>query len=81
MSAQGTFSASRSSPRRESLQRKVLTLAVAHVLEGRLVAEAVLAGLHDERKTRGDALGGLGSLGLLGGGHCTRVVSWRKESG
>ena len=68
-SAQGTFSASRSSPRRESRSEMVLTLAVAHVLERGLVAEAVLARLDDERKPRRDALGRLGGLGLLGGCH------------
>ena len=67
-SAQGTFSASRSSPRRES-KRKVRTLAVAHLLESSLVAERVLARLDDEGETGGDGLGGLCRLGLLGGGH------------
>ena len=67
-SAQGTFSASRSSPRRERM-RKGRTLAVAHLLEGRLVAEGVLARLDDEGKARRDGLGGLCCLGLLGGGH------------
>ena len=72
----GTFSASRSSPRRER-KATVLTLAVAHVLERRLVAEAVLARLDDERETRRNGLGGLGSLGLFGGGHCVCVEEER----
>ena len=68
LSAQGTFSASRSSPREEG-KRTVLTLAVAHLLESRLVAKAVLARLDNEGQTGSDGLGGLCSLGLLGGGH------------
>ena len=68
LSAQGTFSASRSSPRRER-RRKGRTLAVAHLLEGGLVAERVLARLDDERETRRDGLGRFGGLALLGGCH------------
>lgn len=47
----------------------MLTLAVAHLLEGSLVPQAVLARLDDQTKTSGDRLGGLGGLGLFGGGH------------
>ena len=67
--AQGTFSASRSSPRRESRDETLLTLAIAHVLQRGLVAQAVLARLDDERETRRDGLGRLGGLALLGGCH------------
>ena len=61
----------RSSPRRDKPQRKVLTLAIAHLLQRGLVTEVVLARLHDERETRGNALGALRGLALLGGGHCS----------
>ena len=47
------------------------------MLEGGLVAQAVLAGLDDKRKTRRNGLGGLGSLGLFGGGHCVCVEEER----
>ena len=50
-------------------RQNVLTLAVAHLLKRRLVAKAVFARLYDERKTRRDALSGLGSLAFLGGSH------------
>lgn len=47
----------------------MLTFAAAHLLEGRLVTKGVLPRLNDERKTRRDGLGRLGSLRLLGRGH------------
>ena len=47
----------------------VLTLSVAHLLERRLVPEAVFARLYDEGKPRSDRLDRLCSLLLLGGGH------------
>jgi hypothetical protein len=51
----GTFSASGSSPKakRDEIGR---TFAIAHLLEGRFVAEGVLSRLDDERKTRCDRL-------------------------
>ena len=56
----------------------MLTLAVAHVFERGLVAQAVLAGLDDQRETRRNGLGGLGGLGLFGGSHC-ECRGWLKE--
>ena len=47
----------------------MLTLAVAHVLERGLVAQAVLARLDDERELSRNRLSRLSSLGLFGGGH------------
>ena len=47
-----------------------LTLARAHGLEGRLVAEGVLARLDDEGKTGVDVVGRLLDLLLSSGGHC-----------
>jgi hypothetical protein len=47
----------------------LLTLSVAHLLEGRLVAEGVFARLDDEGKTRGDRLDRLCGFLLLGGSH------------
>ena len=67
--AQGTFSASRSSPRRRE-KEFLLTLAAAHLLQRRLVAKGVLSRLHNEGQTRGDGLVGLGRFGFLAGGHC-----------
>ena len=40
------------------------------MLEGGLVAQAVLARLDDKRETRRDGLSRLGGLGLFGGCHC-----------
>lgn len=48
-----------------------LSLARAESLEGRLVTQDVLAGLHNKRKARVDGVGLL--LGLLG--SCSRIVS------
>lgn len=51
------------------LLETVLTLAVTHLLQRRLVPQRVLARLDDEGETGGDRLGRLCRLGLLGGGH------------
>lgn len=47
----------------------ILTLSVAHLLERRLIPEAVFARLYDKGKTRGDRLDRLCRFLLLGGGH------------
>lgn len=46
-----------------------LGLASSEALEGRLVAEGDLTGLHHKRQARVDGVGG--SLVLLGGHRCT----------
>lgn len=53
------------------LKRKVepLTLSLTEGLEGGLVAELVLAGLHDKSQTGVDTLTGLNLL-LVDRGHC-----------
>lgn len=70
-SAQGTFSASRSSPRKDR-ERSIHTFAVPHRLESGLVAEAVLAGLDDKGEPGRDRFGALCGLGLLDRGHCCK---------
>ena len=59
-SAQGTFSASRSSPQRGS--KRGLTLATAHLLQGRFVAQCVFSRLDDKCQTGRDRLAGLCGL-------------------
>ncbi len=70
-SVQGTFSASRSSPRRDS-RRKKLTLARPHLLQRRLVAQSVFSRLDNEGQTSCDRLGRFSCLGFFSGGHCCR---------
>lgn len=48
----GTFSASRSSPKR--LENKALTFTASHCLQGRFITQGVFTWLHDERKPGGD---------------------------
>lgn len=72
LSAQGTFSASRSSPRKDR-ERSVRTLSIPHRFEGRLVAKAVFTRLDNESKPSGDRLAALCCLGLFGGGHWCSV--------
>ena len=58
--------------------KTMLTLAVAHLLQRRLVSQSVLARLYDERETGGNGLGGLRRLGLLGGGHRDEIGRGRE---
>lgn len=51
------------------LRRVSLTLSETEGLEGGLVAELVLAGLHDKSQTGVDTLTGLNLL-LVDRGHC-----------
>jgi hypothetical protein len=68
-SAQGTFSASCSSPRRESWCGTILTFAATHLLQGRFVSEGVFAGLDDKCEASRDRLCGLRRFGFFGRGH------------
>jgi hypothetical protein len=67
-SAQGTFSASRSSPR-ETFSW-MLTFPTAHLLQRGLVPESVLSWLHDKSKSGCNRLCGLRRFGFFGRGHC-----------
>ena len=69
VSTRDLLSLKRSSPRSKRLLEIVLTLAIAHLLQSRLVSQRILAGLDDKGETGGDRLGRLCRLGLLGGGH------------
>jgi hypothetical protein len=72
----GTFSAHwlQSQGERDGIER---TFAIAHLLEGRFVAEGVLSRLDDERKACRNRFCRLCGLGLFCGGHCVSVtVGW-----
>lgn len=76
-SAQGTFSASRSSPRKDR-ERSIHTFTVRHRLKRRLVTECVLARLDGESKPGVYRFSALCCLGFLCWGHCW-LVRWCLE--
>ena len=69
LSAQGTFSASRSSPPWKEAGEIYGTFAISHLLQSGLVSEKVLSRLYNESETGGNGLGRFGGLGFFGWGH------------